>query len=105
MTSLGNQICAEQVTETLVCVKPGRRYELDGNQIVQFKHADSVLRGGTTNEEVLEMLLHRTKILEAEFPCVENKVAIIHMEEALVSFRKRAKRLAGNELKPAIDRQ
>lgn len=44
---------------------------------------------GTTNEEVLKMLIHRTGELAKKFPCRENSLAITKMEEALMWFEKR----------------
>jgi hypothetical protein len=50
---------------------------------------------GTTNEAVLSILIHRTEHLNAQFPCVENEVALEHMRAALRSFESRtAKRIA-----------
>lgn len=46
---------------------------------------------GVTNENVLAMLIHRTKILDGKFPCDENKQAIEHMEAALKTFEARTK--------------
>lgn len=39
---------------------------------------------GTTNEEVLEVLIHRVKELNKKFPCDENEMAIRNLEGALV---------------------
>ncbi len=50
---------------------------------------------GVTNEALLAILIHRTKILDSQYPCDENKRAIEHMERALVSFEVRtARRIA-----------
>jgi hypothetical protein len=38
---------------------------------------------GTTNEELLLVLIDRIKFLNGKFPCKENACAITHMEEAL----------------------
>lgn len=46
---------------------------------------------GTTNEEVLEMLIDRMKYLQAKFPCKENSRCITHLEEALMWLEKRTK--------------
>lgn len=46
---------------------------------------------GTTNEEVLEMLIDRMKYLQAKFPCKENACAITHMEESLMWLEKRTR--------------
>lgn len=47
---------------------------------------------GLTNEVLLEILLHRTAVLDSRFPCHENKMALKHMREALVFLDMRTKR-------------
>lgn len=37
---------------------------------------------GTTNEEVLEVLIDRLQYLQDKFPCKENACAITHLQEA-----------------------
>ncbi len=50
---------------------------------------------GTTNEEVLAVLIDRLNFLQAKFPCRENAIAITHIETALLWLNKRtADRLA-----------
>ena len=44
---------------------------------------------GVTNETVLAALIHRTKVLNAKFPCRQNSIAITKMEEALMWFENR----------------
>lgn len=44
---------------------------------------------GTTNEEVLRMLIHRLKALGAKLPSRENSLAITKCEEALMWLEKR----------------
>lgn len=56
-----------------------------------------LLEDGTTNEEVLKMLIDRTKKLGEKLPSRENSIAITKLEEALMWFEKRtANRLAQN---------
>jgi hypothetical protein len=38
---------------------------------------------GTTNEEVIDMLIDRIKYLDDKFPCYENKAAISHLNCAV----------------------
>jgi hypothetical protein len=45
---------------------------------------DGVKIDGVTNEEVLEVLIHRLKGLNKKFPCEENDMAIKNLEGALV---------------------
>lgn len=87
----------------------GHRYELANfedvyseGQRLQFIEKvpcpDGKLRtvnDGTTNEEVLAVLIDRLNYLQAKFPCRENAVAITHIETALMWLNKRtADRLA-----------
>lgn len=44
---------------------------------------------GTTNEEVLAMLIHRLKGLGEKFPCRQNSIAITKLEEALMWLENR----------------
>ncbi len=44
---------------------------------------------GTTNEEVLVMLIDRMNYLQAKFPCRENALVITKLEESLMWLLKR----------------
>lgn len=44
---------------------------------------------GTTNEEVLAVLIDRLNYLNGKFPCRENAIAITHIETALLWLNKR----------------
>ena len=44
---------------------------------------------GTTNEEVLEMLIDRMQYLQKMFPCRENAIVITKLEESLMCLEKR----------------
>mgnify|MGYP006322045635 CR=1 FL=1 len=82
----------------------GHKYELDmfetseSNQIIQFiektpKEEGSTelvtINNGTTNEEVLEMLIDRIEYLQAKFPCRENAIVITKLQESLMWLNKR----------------
>lgn len=84
----------------------GHKYELDNfernipelNQVVQFIEKVPVSEGsaelrtvndGTTNEEVLAMLIDRMKYLQDKAPCRENAIVITKLEEALMWLDKR----------------
>lgn len=98
----------------------GHRYELAyfeckemTGQEIQFIHKIpteegsailKTLHDGTTNEEVLAMLIDRMQYLQAKFPCRENAIVITKLEESLMWLNKRtADRLArgveGKQLK------
>lgn len=44
---------------------------------------------GTTNEEVLRMLIDRMQYLQTKFPCRENAIVITKLEESLMWLEKR----------------
>lgn len=44
---------------------------------------------GTTNEEVLEVLIDRMNYLQGKFPCRENAIVITKLEESLMWLNKR----------------
>jgi len=84
----------------------GHRYELENfedkektGQVIQFiqKEQDPIgptgqlktVRDGTTNEEVIKMLVDRMNSLQAKFPCRENAIATTHLETALLWLEKR----------------
>lgn len=84
---------------------PGHTYELDNfekkeapGQIIQFiekkpKEEGSVemvtVHDGTTNEEVIAVLIDRIGKLQAKFPCRENAIALTKLDEALLWLNKR----------------
>ena len=94
-------------------IVPGHTYELSNfenkdvdGQILQFIHKQPASEGstelktvadGTTNEELLEVLIDRIYFLQAKFPCRENAIVITNLEESLMWLNKRtADRLKRN---------
>ena len=83
----------------------GHRYELenfdnkqDDGQEIQFIETKPIADGctllatavdGTTNEEVLEVLIDRMIYLQSKFPCRENAIVITKLEESLMWLNKR----------------
>ena len=83
----------------------GHTYELSNfekkdekGQVLQFIHKEPIEEGstelktisdGTTNEEVLEVLIDRMNYLNNKFPCRENSIVLIHLETALSWLEKR----------------
>lgn len=81
----------------------GHKYELasfEGGpaQALQFIEKEPVYLGskelrlvndGTTNEEVIAVLIDRIQFLNAKFPCRENSIVITKLEEALMWLNKR----------------
>lgn len=83
-------------------ITPGHLYELynlesDTTQQLQFIEktlaADgetfSVISPGTTNEEVLKVLIDRMNYLQTKAPCRENAIVITKLEESLMWLEKR----------------
>jgi hypothetical protein len=83
----------------------GHKYELSNfenkeeqGQALQFIQKEPITEGstelktiadGTTNEELIEMLLNRMNYLQSKFPCRENAIAITKLNEALLWLNKR----------------
>ena len=83
----------------------GHKYELSNfenkeaaGQTLQFIQKEPVSEGstelktiadGTTNEEVLEVLINRLVYLQSKFPCRENAIVITKLEESLMWLNKR----------------
>lgn len=83
----------------------GHRYEAENfdkltetGQIIQFIEKAPIEPGspqletvndGTTNEELIEILINRLQYLNGKFPCRENSVALTKLDEALLWLQKR----------------
>lgn len=84
-------------------ITPGHKYELDhfenyglpgcSVQTLQFIEKTPIAEGakelrtindGTTNEEVLRVLIDRLNYLQGKFPCRENAIVITKLEESLM---------------------
>ena len=86
-------------------ITPGHRYELqcfehpEDARILQFIEKTSepgsdqltTVNDGTTNEEVLRVLIDRMQFLQAKFPCRENAIVITKLEESLMWLEKRTR--------------
>lgn len=86
-------------------LRPNHRYELqnfdqqaDPGQVIQFIEKEQVtsdspnlvtIHDGTTNEEVLRVLIDRLRGLGAKLPSRENSIAVTKLEEALMWLEKR----------------
>lgn len=92
---------------------PGHTYQMSNfenkdaeGQTLQFIHKEPKEEGstelktvadGTTNEEVIEVLIDRLNFLQGKFPCRENAIVITKLEESLMWLNKRtADRLKRN---------
>lgn len=85
-------------------VVSGHKYLLDNfedkesdPQKIQFIHKEIIggktatMCDGTTNEEVLAVLIDRMNYLQRKFPCRENAIVITKLEESLMWLEKRTK--------------
>lgn len=93
-------------------IVPGHAYSMSNfenketSQGIQFIHKIPVSEGsiglvtvedGTTNEELLAVLIDRMQYLQDKFPCRENAIVITKLEESLMWLNKRtADRVARN---------
>lgn len=83
---------------------PGHKYvaqnfeNTESGQTIQFIEKEATIdhpttlitiNDGTTNEELIEVLIDRLNFLNAKFPCRENSIAITHLETALLWLNKR----------------
>ena len=67
------------------------------NPVTQTPTELVTLNDGTTNEEVIEMLIDRLNYLQSKFPCKENACAITHLQEAnMWLYERTRKRIAQN---------
>ena len=81
-------------------IEPGHIYELDELENTERKQTVSFVskfnletnHDGTTNEEVLKMLIDRMKYLQGKFACRENALATTKLEEALMWMEYRTAR-------------
>ena len=56
------------------------------------KIGGKMVMDGTTNEEVLKMMIHRMNYLQGKFPCRENALVITKLEESLMWLNKRTEK-------------
>lgn len=89
-------------------IVPGHRYELANfelpgidDQELKFIHKEpatdstgwklETISDGTTNEEVLAVLIDRMQFLQKNFPCRENALVITKLQEALMWLKERTR--------------
>ena len=62
-------------------------------QFIEYEVVDGAFRmvhDGTTNEDLIRVLIDRLNFLNAKAPCRENSIAITHVETALLWLEKRS---------------
>ena len=84
-------------------LREGHKYSLENfentknTQVIQFIEKEKVgdlenlhtVFDGTTNEEVLSVLINRMEYLQGKFPCRENALVITKLQESLMWLNKR----------------
>lgn len=82
-------------------IEPGHTYELanvqEGTQTLQFIQKDAkegsdeleVVKDGTTNEEVLAVLVNRMEYLDGRVPSDANKAVIACLQQAITLLEQR----------------
>lgn len=95
-------VTLNKIGDKMKVLKEGHLYELKSMELtnpqqVQFIEKEKIndefrtINDGTTNEEVLEMLIDRIYFLQNKLSCRENSIVITHLEEALMWLMKRTK--------------
>lgn len=82
----------EKVPETAIDTSLGRDFgtEYQTGKLI-------TLNDGTTNEDLIRVLIDRLTYLNGKFPCRENAIAITKLDEALLWLEKRTRdRVARN---------
>lgn len=69
--------------------KPGQTIQFIEKKPVAGTDFLQTINDGTTNEEVLSVLIDRLQSLQAKFPCRENAIVITNLEESLMWLNKR----------------
>lgn len=72
-----------------VPVSQAGQYENLPNYGLEDQNALVTVNDGTTNEEVLRVLIDRMNHLHGKFPCRENAIVITKLEECLMWLNKR----------------
>lgn len=78
----------------------GQTIQFIQKEVIHFSNDTTQLEtvaDGTTNEDMLAVLIDRMQHLQGKFPCRENAIVITNLEESLMWLNKRtADRLARN---------
>ncbi len=79
-------------------IEEGHIYKLDNSEKFEAQEISflkrvngEIIHDGTTNEEILEMLINRLQYLNKKLPCRENAIVITKLEESLMWLNKRTK--------------
>ena len=90
-----NQVEVKHVTNDKF--PPGHYYEIniDGEPYTDICFQNGPVKevgvNGLTNEALLALVLHRLRILNTNFPCRENSLAITNIEQGVMWLEQRTK--------------
>jgi hypothetical protein len=78
------------LTHGVTVIEPGAIYGVTGDTI-SFMHHDAGQKiiDGTTNEQMLVVMINRVEFQNDKLQCFENDAALWHLQEALKMFEKR----------------
>ena len=97
----------EVITRHLSIENPGHEYDIEltyadgGGEFIEIHFQKGPVKtngvNGITSEALLAILIHRTEVLNGNFPCAENEAAISGLKAALDAFESRTRdRIARN---------
>ena len=88
------------ITSHLSIENPGHEYGIEltydgGGEFIEIHFQKGAVKAngvnGITSEALLAILIHRTEVLNGNFPCAENEAAINGLKSALEAFESRTR--------------
>ena len=89
------------ITSHISTENPGHEYGIEltyddgGGDFIEIHFQKGPVRtngvNGITSEALLAILIHRTEVLNGNFPCAENEEALAGLKQALYAFESRTK--------------
>jgi hypothetical protein len=98
VTNLGHHYLLENLDKQIETTESGGTAKITYQPLqfiekVPVEHSTTnelrTVNNGTTNEEVLRVLIDRLQYLNGKFPCRENAIVITKLEESLMWLEKR----------------
>ena len=95
----------------MMVVTEAHTYRLDCGYILQFINREKIegqfvtVVEGTTDEELLNVLINRTESFQKFFPCVENERALVGLRSALSCFNERTSNRVQKEVEETKERR
>ena len=89
------------ITNHISTENPGHEYDIEltyndgGGEFIEIHFQKGPVKtngvNGITSEALLAILIHRTEVLNSNFPCAENEAAIAGLKTALEAFESRTR--------------